>query len=99
MNVGGVTPRRSTTVSRAPEYFEDIAKIAVDDSMQVEKAIESWDRQRWGLAVEENLKSIDTSGAWIKANLSPENSAIPCKMEFKHKLNDHEQVSRYKKNF
>lgn len=33
---------------------------------------------------------------WTKANMPPGKSAIPCKMVFKRKLDDHGQVSRYK---
>lgn len=52
------------------------------------------DREHGRLAIEEELKSIDNSGAWTNTNMPPENSIIPSEMVFNRELNDQGQVFR-----
>lgn len=53
-----VMPRRSTRVRRAPDFFEDYAKVAVVDPVSLEEAIERTDRVQWKAAIEGELKCI-----------------------------------------
>lgn len=95
--------RRSTrsNAGELPRYLNDYyvystGEVSLFEPKTFEEAMSCPEKERWMLAMTEELNSIESNDSWEEVNLPLGRKAIGSKWVFKIKLDEKGQIARYK---
>lgn len=86
---------RSTKGKPPPRLIEEI-NLTIEEPKDYEEAMSSKDRNKWIIAMQEEMESLKKNSTWELTDLPEKREAIGCKWVFKVKKNEKGVVQRYK---
>lgn len=99
-------PRRSSRITRAPDWYSDsnysavvlsVENLGVDDEPKTFKqAMESPNHKKWMAAMMDEYQSLAKNCTWVLVQPPPNKNIIGCKWVFKQKKNAEGAVTRFK---
>lgn len=90
--------RRSARIAGSTQKFESLqyCMTAEEDPTSYKQALNSKDSHNWKLAIDIELKSLDSQQAWIEESLPKDRKTIGSKWVFRKKMLEDGRVDRYK---
>ena len=88
------TLRRSDRVRRPPDYYG--LTVSAVEPLSIEQALDSPDCDKWKVAMEKEMKSLDDNDTWELAELPEGHTAVGSKWVYKIKTKADGSIERYK---
>ena len=89
-------PRRSTRQRRQPNFYGREQSHLTETPTTFRDAITSQDKEKWKVAMEKEMKSLQSNDVWDLVKLPPERKVVGSKWVFKKKTGADGSVERHK---